>query len=118
MKPRRPVVIAHQPHAEALDVLQWHARQLDCSVVRPQELVKLEPRGMEHAAEGVLQKVQAVPHGMPWFQETGKLSACQNFVCSGFSNIALLCCSTSGHAYVTPAESGLEAELNSSNYGD
>lgn len=74
MKPNKPVVIAHQPHAEALEVLQWHANQHKCPIVRPQDLIKLECTGIEHASGAVLQQVRATPHGMPWFEATGKPS--------------------------------------------
>ena len=72
MKPRRPVVIAHQPHAVALEVLRWHAQQLDCPIVRPDDVIHLESAGVQHAAEGPLQLVKAHPHSMPWFEATGK----------------------------------------------
>lgn len=74
MKPNRPVVIARQPLAEALEVLQWHAKQLNCPVLRPREVIWMQCMGFEHTAEGVLQRVKAIPVGMPWFQETGKCS--------------------------------------------
>lgn len=72
MKPSRPVVIAHQPHAEAREVLQWHAKQLNCPIVRPDDVIHLKSAGVEHAAEGVLHRVKATPHSMPWFEAAGK----------------------------------------------
>lgn len=73
MKPKRPVVIAHQPHAEALQVLHWHAQQLQCPVIRPQDLVKLEPQGIERSDGKVVQRARAVPQSSGWLQPTGKL---------------------------------------------
>ena len=44
--PRRPCVIAPQPHDEAMEVLLRHAEALECPVVRPSDVVNVELLGI------------------------------------------------------------------------
>jgi len=46
MGPRRPCVIAPQPHDEAMEVLLRHAEALECPVVRPSDVVNVELLGI------------------------------------------------------------------------
>ncbi len=76
MKAKRPVVIAKQPYPEALQVLEQHAKRLDCPVIRPHDLVKLTAKETLHEHGSMFQMVAADPHGVPWLQPTGTASDC------------------------------------------
>ena len=71
MKPKRPVVIAKQPYPEALEVLQWHANQLNCPIIRPQDLIELTAKQTLQENGTMVQTIAAQPHALPWMQPTG-----------------------------------------------
>lgn len=71
MKAKRPVVIAEQPYSEALRVLEWHAKQLDCPVIRPHNLIRLTAKQTLQEGHTMVQMVAAEPHGLTWLQPTG-----------------------------------------------
>jgi len=78
MKAKRPVVIAKQPYPEALHVLEQHAKQLDCPVIRPHDLVKLTAKETLQEHGSMFQMVAADAHGLPWLQPTGTAS---DYIC-------------------------------------
>lgn len=70
MKPERPVVIAKQPCPEALEVLQWHAKQLNCPVIRPHDVIELIAKQTLQENGTMVQSIAAQPHALPWMQPT------------------------------------------------
>ena len=71
MKPQRPVVIANQPFPEALEVLQWHAKQLNCPVIKPQDLIQLTAKQTLQENGNMVQVIAAQPQALPWMQPAG-----------------------------------------------
>ncbi|KAL3150534.1 hypothetical protein ABBQ32_000350 [Trebouxia sp. C0010 RCD-2024] len=70
MKPNRPVVIAKQPYPTALQVLEQHARQLDCPIIHPQDCIELLPKETVREGSTMIQTVTAKPRGLSWMQPT------------------------------------------------
>ena len=74
MKPDRPVVIAKQPYPEALQVLEQHAKQLNCRIVHPADCIALTHKEIVQEGTTVVQIASAEPHGLAWMKPTGQIS--------------------------------------------
>lgn len=85
MKARRPVVIAKQPYPEALRVLEHQAKQLECPVLRPHDLIQLTVKGTVQEEGRLVQMVAAAPHGLSWLQPTGMCRLCHSTVLGSYS---------------------------------
>lgn len=72
MRPNRPVVIAKQPYPQALQVLEQHAKQLNCQVVHPRDSIELVPKQTSQEGSTWVQTVTANPHRLAWMQPTGQ----------------------------------------------
>ena len=81
MKPNRPVVIAKQPYPIAVEVLEQHAKQLNCQIIQPSDYLDLKPKETINEGNSVVQTVIAKPHGLSWMQPTGQthIIACVYF---------------------------------------
>lgn len=74
MRPHRPVVIAKQPYPKALQVLEQHAKQLNCQIIHPRDFIELLPGQTAQEGSAWVQTVTAKPHGLSWMQPTGQTS--------------------------------------------
>lgn len=72
MRPNRPVVIAKQPYPKALQVLEQHAKQLNCQIIHPQNSIELLPKQTGQEGSTWVQTVTAKPHSLSWMQPTGQ----------------------------------------------
>ena len=90
MKAKRPVVIARQPYPEALQVLERHAEQLDCPVIRPHHLIQLTAKQTLQENGTMLQMVSVNPCGLPWLQPTGAFE-CSCHTCFVFVSSYVSC---------------------------
>ena len=72
MRPNRPVVIAKQPYPKALQVLEQHAKQLNCQIIHPRDCIELLPGQTTQEGSTWVQTVTAKPHGLSWLQPTGQ----------------------------------------------
>ena len=78
MKPNRPVVIVRQPYPKALEVLEQHAKQLNCQIMQASDFIDLKPKETMQEGNKMVQTVTAKPHGLSWMQPTGQtyITAC------------------------------------------
>ena len=83
MRPNRPVVIAKQPFATALQVLEHHAKQLNCQIIHPQDSIELLPKQTGQEGSTWVQTVAAKPRGLSWMQPTGQQILLRQLLLSG-----------------------------------
>lgn len=88
MKPNRPVVIAKQPYPDALQVLEQHARQLNCQIIHPQDCIELLPKVTVQEGSSMVQTVTAKPRGLSWMQPTGHSLLASECVTTSRTNAA------------------------------
>lgn len=86
MKPNRPVVIATQPYPNALEVLEQHAKQLNCQIIQPSDYIDLKHKETVQEGNNMVQTVTANPRGLSWMQPTGQTDttacACPHHRCA------------------------------------